>query len=78
MITKENWKQEFEKRFVATSTAEQRLRDSADKHSIRSFIEELLENISFNPPVSGELPPEQFPDTEADGIVFCGKCGKQK
>lgn len=27
------------------------------------------------PDVSGELPLEQYPDTEADGIVFCGKCG---
>jgi len=30
------------------------------------------------PDVSGELPLEQYPDNEADGIVFCGKCGKQK
>jgi hypothetical protein len=22
--------------------------------------------------------PEKYPDTEADGIVFCGKCGKMK
>ena len=21
---------------------------------------------------------EQFPDTEADGVVFCGKCGHQR
>jgi hypothetical protein len=21
---------------------------------------------------------DQFPDTEADGFVFCGKCGKKK
>ena len=28
--------------------------------------------------VSGLLPLEQYPDNEAKGIVFCGKCGKQK
>lgn len=21
---------------------------------------------------------DEYPDTEADGIVFCGKCGKRK
>jgi len=24
------------------------------------------------------LPPDCFPDTEADGVVFCGKCGHIK
>ena len=29
--------------------------------------------------VSRQLPPsDQFPDNEADGYVFCGKCGKMK
>ena len=27
--------------------------------------------------VSGSLP-DAHPDTEADGFVFCGKCGKMK
>ena len=28
---------------------------------------------------SEQLPPsEQYTDTEADGFVFCGKCGKMK
>ena len=36
--------------------------------------------ISSNPMLSEVLPLEGeiYPDNEADGIVFCGKCGKQK
>lgn len=29
-------------------------------------------NLQFVP----DNDPEKYPDTEADGIVFCGKCGK--
>ena len=42
------------------------------------MINEALAQNLKQPDVSGELPLEQFSDTEADGVVFCGKCGKQK
>lgn len=35
--------------------------------------------ISSNPVLSEVSPTsEQYPDNEADGIVFCGKCGAKK
>ena len=34
--------------------------------------------ISSKPLLADSLPTEQYPDNEADGIVFCGKCGAKK
>ena len=38
-------------------------------------LTELLEDFLK---VQGNKSTEMFPDTEADGYVFCGKCGKMK
>lgn len=50
--------------------------------AIETLLKEQEEEkiISCNPVLSEVLPLEGeiYPDTEADGIVFCGKCGKQK
>lgn len=38
-----------------------------------------VNKISSSPMLSEVLPPsDQYPDNEADGIVFCGKCGARK
>ena len=37
-----------------------------------------VKDFSSNPVLADSLPTEQYPDIEADGIVFCGKCGTKK
>ena len=49
--------------------------------AMKEFAEqEAAKNISSKPMLADSLPLSEgkFEDTEADGIVFCGKCGKQK
>lgn len=50
-----------------------------DLHKFANALEEMeAKNISSNPVLADSLPIEQYPDNEADGIVFCGKCGAKK
>lgn len=54
-------------------------------HSLCKLIEEVSE-LRKTQSTDGKLPiqlisnslPDKHQDTEADGIVFCGKCGKMK
>jgi hypothetical protein len=41
------------------------------KGGYQAFFEQRIREF-FTPPQGA------FPDTEADGVVFCGKCGKVK
>ncbi len=68
-----------------TGIHEYRMNDDKGEYVTKSGALEAMERyaeqfkISSSPVLSEVSPPsEQYPDNEADGIVFCGKCGKQK
>jgi len=56
----------------------QRSKDGPDYISNSTFkkVSILLESVCL-PEITDEVI-DQYPDTEADGYVFCGKCGKMK
>jgi len=47
------------------------------RYSLGKALNEALK-ISCNPVLSEVPPSDQYRDTEADGITFCGKCGSMK
>ena len=44
----------------------------------RSEVIKMIDWFKSRPAPKEELRKEQYPDTEADGYVFCGKCGALK
>lgn len=71
-----------DKQITEIATRHQRTMCSVYPSYIIETIEEAIKEalkISCNPMLSEVSPPsEQYPDNEADGIVFCGKCGARK
>ena len=46
-----------------------------DPEEDAQFLQRIVDSLNSSPSLASQ---EQYPDTKADGVVFCGKCGKKK